>query len=130
MHYEITLKYGDTITIHAPSVPPTRVEITKNLVQMEEVEKYDIFKKVFGAIGVSLSDIQRKTRKQEVVMCRMIICHELTKLNVEQKEVRRLLNRDCACIIHYLRTYKDLIKNNDKKLIDIIKQIKYYDSIQ
>lgn len=128
MHHEIKLGYGDTITIHAPLLPLTKIEVVKNAVKSEQIDKYLIFKRVCDVFEITIEDILGKSRRQCFVIARLIISHDLcTNHRLKITAVAKILCRDHSTVLHHLRTYKNLMKTNDEKLITALKQLEYYE---
>jgi len=128
MHHTIKLEYGDSITIYAPDIPPTKVEIAKKNIETEELAQYEIFDRVCKAFDMPIEDILGKRKNANIVLARMVITYDLmVNHQLQVTTVSRLLCKHHTSAMYYFKTIKDLLDTHDSKLLNFQKQIELYE---
>jgi chromosomal replication initiation ATPase DnaA len=129
MEHVINANYGDTIVIKIPNRPmvveqkitlPTEVEV--------KVNYNAIISDVCASLGITLQDIQGKSKKSEIVTARFYTANKLREYGLSYSIIGRLLHRDHASIMHAVRTYQARLEYQDTLTMDIVNIVKQYEA--
>lgn len=78
----------------------------------------DTINRVCRASGFSFVEIKGKCKASRLVTARIILAHELRKLDLTLTKIAKIMNRcNHGVILYYLKQYEALKEINDKELV-------------
>ncbi len=83
----------------------------------QEGPVYDALKFACNKLGTSIAEVHSKGRQRNLVYNRCLIANYLygQNLDLTLQKIGRLLNRDHASVIHYLKSHENLLYYTDYK---------------
>lgn len=103
-----------------------RAEITENkkiLYIKELLDMVPVFH-LYG-LGLDVEKLRGKSRKQEIVLLRAIVCRVLRNKDKSTPEIGSYINRDHATVVHLLNTYEFKNKFDREAANQIIREFSY-----
>lgn len=70
------------------------------------------------ACGVSRDKVQSKSRKQDAVMVRNLICYYYSEKGINDEDISTIINRDRTTVLHSIKTFKNDLKQNFKPVTE------------
>lgn len=101
----------------SPYVMPGLKDITVNLVAPIKKQPIDrILNIVTEEFGVTVSEIQGKTRDRRIIDARQIICHIMVvrmRITLKYTGIHALGGRDHTTVMHSIKMFKNMYETDD-----------------
>ena len=79
---------------------------------MIKLEKDKIIKQILSKYDVSIDEILTKSRKKNIINCKVDICHHLRSSGMTYSKIGSLLGMNHSSIVHLLTKRKKYITDN------------------